>query len=153
MTKNEEQAIAAQIRAKIEAALAAGHSPQATWIVNAIVSEWDPPRGRDSDKWTLCGYANVRTIVRSVVRSYKPDDESDDSQLILDGFERLHKAYLVSRDDEQAVVRVDRLTVSEALTIIDELNRSKRGLDIHIAEMQRYIDEVLIPRASRGRAS
>jgi hypothetical protein len=148
MTDQELHAISAEILGMIESEIAVGRCPQPAWLVHAVVTSWrNPPSGPDADKWLLCGYGHVRTIVRQVVRSRR-SDKDDDAQLVLEGFQRLHRWYIVPRGGEQTIVAVDRLTVEEALMIIEELNRSKRGLDIHIDEMQRYIDEVLLPRAA-----
>lgn len=147
MTEQEQHAISAEILGMIEGEVAVGRCAQPAWVVHAVVSSWDPPGGRDADKILLCCYGHVRTIMRQVVRSRRPDND-EDAQLVLDGFQRLHRWYIVPRDGDPTIVGVDHLTVAEGLAIIEELNRSKRGLDIHIAEMQRYIDEVLIPRSA-----
>ena len=151
MTKHEEEKIATAIREAVEQELEAGRIAKPDWLVQHVVGSWDPPRGNDADKWLTCGYANVRSIVRAVVRLWKPAaDEDGDQQVALPGYEKLHRAYLISRESEQIIIRVDQLTVAEALDIIAELERTERGIRIHKAELLRYIDEVLLPREQTG---
>lgn len=146
MTDQQAQNIANEVRDFIEQQLATGGKVVADWIVTGIVGSWEPPGGVDADKWTTSGYANVRTIVRQVVRTYKPKEEEVDPQTVLPGYEKLHRAYLISRQGEQTIVRVDELSVAEALEIVAELTRCETGLRIHKNELLRYIDEVLLPR-------
>lgn len=150
MTDEQIKAISTEVRDLVEQMIASGQSVEATWLVHAVVSTWEPPGGRDADKWTIAGYQAVRTIVRQVVQKWRPSNDETDPQVVLPGYEKLHSAYLIPRGGKQQVVRVDMLTVEEALSIVSELMRCKTGIDLHINELYRYIDEVLRPKEAQA---
>ena len=145
MTKEQEASIASEVRALLERRLAEGVVVQTDWLIHEVIGEWEAPRGRDADRWTFCAYQAVRKIVRDVVR--KGEAPSDDSpQLVLEGFEKLHRWYPIVRADDRVLCPTELLTVEEAFAVIEDLRRCQRGLDQHINELLRYIDEVIIPR-------
>jgi hypothetical protein len=114
-------------------------------VVQAIVTAWSPPGGPDEDKWLHCGYGHVSQVVASAIKKYDiQEDGTDDRQLVLDGYEKLHRAYRVRGE----LIRVDKLTVADAMDVLAQLDRCESGIRIHRNEMQRYIDEVLIPRGN-----
>jgi hypothetical protein len=155
MTDRQMQSIVIQVRELIEKYVANGESLHAAWLVTEVVNSWVPAGGADAEKWTISGYANVRDIVRKQVQRYKPDEQEsdDDTQpLLLPNYKKVHRAYLIERGGKQTIVPVDKLTVAEALGIIDELTRCETGLRLHRNELMHYIDEVLIPNQAKNTA-
>lgn len=116
------------------------HQPAvASWIVQGIVSAHGDIQGTDKDFYVLCAFGHVRTAVREVFRRYRvAPDEEPDPQLIMPGFERLQKRYLVERDGDQIAVPIEQLTDQEIDEKIAELERMAAGCKCHAEELRRY---------------
>jgi hypothetical protein len=112
-------------------------------VVTAVVTSWSAPGGPDEDKWLHCGYIAVDRAARDWARRWevKEEEGKEEAQLILPGYEKLRRFYTVKGE----TVRVDRLTISDAMAVLAELDRCESGIRLHRNELQRYIDEVLIP--------
>lgn len=142
----DNQKISVEVNDMIEQFLAGTGRCETRHVVMAIVSSWSPPGGPDEEKWMHCAYEAVAQKVGSAIKRFDVKAEEEDEQLILPGYEKLHRAYRV----KGRLVRVDQLTVAEALHVLSELERCETGLRIHKNELQRYIDEVLIPNGGSG---
>lgn len=138
---NAPHDITSAVNEMIEQFLASTGRCKTQEVVQAIVSAWSAPGGSDEDKWMHCGYLAVSQVVGTRIKTFDVKDDDKDEQLVLDGYEKLHRAYRVKGQ----LVRVDKLTVAEALDVLAELERCEQGLRIHKNELRRFIDEVLIP--------
>lgn len=127
-----------EITTLIEARIGGGEPVAATWVTQEIVGLHPDVRGEDAPWYRSRAYDDVRAAVRHVVRSYKPAVEGTDEQLLLPGFERLQKAYLVSRDGDQIVVPTNQLTDEEVDAKVGELRRMAEGCHLHADELIRY---------------
>lgn len=95
--------------------------------------------GRDAGWYRLCAYDQVRDVVRQAFRRFKPDRKGEtDKQLLLPGFERLQKRYLVSRQGQQMAVRIEQLSDDEAAAKVAELLGMAHGCTEHAKELKRY---------------
>ena len=123
----------------VRAALENGGVARPTWIVHAIVNTHQSIDGADTDWYRVCAYGQVRAAVRKVLQRYKlvPDDPVD-SNLVLPGFERVQRAYLVSRDGEQVAVDTRQMTHGEVSSKIDELRKMSVGCALHADELERF---------------
>ena len=111
----------------------------ATWVTRVVVERHPHIRGQDADWYRFCAYETVRDAVRQCLRRLKPDPKGEtDEQLLLPGFERLQKAYLVSRNEEQVGVPIELLTDDENGAKVTELRRMAAGCLEHAAELKRY---------------
>jgi hypothetical protein len=146
-----------EITAVIEARLAAGDAAAATWVTQEVVAQHSQPEHTDSAWFELCAYEAVRAAVRTVLRRFQPPAEVADEQIVLPGFERLQKAYLVERESEQQIVRIDQLTSDELDAKADELERIGEGCYQHAKELRRYKKERLasmhVPAVARRGAT
>lgn len=151
MTEQQKIEIRTQVRDLIEQTIASDQIADVAIVVAAVVGSWDPPGGRDADKWTISGYYSVRAIAREEVRRYEPGNEDDATAQMemFPGYEKLHPAYVIPAGERKGkIVPTQLLTVAEAMAIVDELNRNITGLSIHKNELLRFIDEVLVPRGN-----
>jgi hypothetical protein len=148
MTDQQRSEIATQVRDVIDQWLATDDEVQLELVIQAVLGSWEYPGGKDADKWLTGGALAVRSIARSVVRAYESRQEPEQADLF-PGYDKLHRAYVVPQGQRKGrVVLVEKLTIAEAMAIMAELYRNRTGLDVHINELQRFIDEVLIPRGN-----
>ncbi len=117
----------------------ANGSAQPAWVTQQVLKKHKRISGADKAFYVLCAAEHVRDSVRRVLRKYRPDPESEtDPQLVLPGYDRLQRAYLVNRGNEQVVVRIDLLTDEEIDAKIAEYQRMAAGLKKHANELRRY---------------
>lgn len=135
MTQND---LMNEVQEIIERFISEGKSIAASWVVQAIVKSHPDVSGADANWYILCGYEHARDSVRQVLRRYKPSEEGPQEQVVLPGFERLQKAYLVDRGNEQTIVPVQDLTDAEIEAKEIELEIMGRGCYQHRDELKRY---------------
>jgi hypothetical protein len=114
-------------------------------LVMEIITSWSSPLGPDEDKWRHCAYVAMTKAVADATRRFVVQEDDDHEQLQTAfeglGFTKIRPAYQI----EGETVRADRMTVAQAMKVIDELRRVQRGVELHVHELLRFIDEVLIP--------
>lgn len=88
-----------------------------------------------------CTRESVRRAVQSALARYKPKEDAADQSLILPGFDHIQCAYSVKRDNEQVVVPVGKMSLTEINGKIDEIEAMGRGCFEHAKELQRYRDD------------
>jgi len=117
-----------EISEVIESTLAEGNPTPAAWVANAVVQRHQRPDGADADFYLLCAHHHVRKLVQSALRRFNPSsDGSTDERLLLPGFERLQRFYLVTRDDDQVAVPIGQMSNGEIASKITELKAMSRG--------------------------
>ncbi len=130
-----------EVRTVIENLIDNDEIASAIWIAEKILTSHRPAEGKDAEWYMLCAYEHLRDTIRRVLRLYK-DSESDrvDKQLFLPGMERLQKAYLIERDDEQKIVPIMQITESEMDVKIEQYFTSADGHREHGEQLIRFKD-------------
>jgi hypothetical protein len=134
-------ALQRKIRAIIEKALEDDQDVVAAWVAHQVIREHPRITGKDKDFWLAVGSREIRGAVQRAVSSYKvkPSMDVADAQLLMPGFRHLQKAYLIAREDEQKVVRTDRMTDQELVEKAGELQVMAAGCVEHASEITRYL--------------
>lgn len=86
----------------------------------------------------------VRRIVASNFNRYKVREELDEEvndQLILPGFNRLQRRYLVKDGDETVAVKVEDIPDNLLFEKASELRSMGEGCFLHADEIERYIEK------------
>lgn len=121
------------------------------WITETVMSNHLPPLCDDADFYLLNSRANVRDAVAAHLRRVKlKADATPDAQLVLDGFERLQKEYLIDEDGAQASVPIENLSDSQLMDKYHELRAMGDGCYLHADEILRYIDARMAARRLAG---
>jgi hypothetical protein len=135
--KDMEKEVADIIERRIEA----GQETVTSWLVTEVINNHADITGEDVEWYRVCAYGHMSGVVRKVISKYRPTEEGIvNNQLVLDGFERLQRAYAVNRDGPM-IVPIDLLTIDEIKEKIRELSAIRRGLSQHIKELQRYLQQ------------
>ncbi len=98
--------------------------------------------GKETDVFILATYSHVRKTVRQAFnkRYNKPEDAPEDGTLLLEGFERLQRWYLVAEDKDAIARHIEDLSVKQLLTKADEYDKMAVGCALHADELRRYAD-------------
>ncbi|WP_321941678.1 hypothetical protein [Paraburkholderia tropica] len=123
------------------------------WITETIMSSHAPPVCDDADVYLFNTRANVRDAVGAHLRRAKlKTDVTPDAQLVLEGFERLQKEYLIDDDGAQVSVPIEELSDGQLMEKYHELRAMGDGCYLHADEILRYIDARNAGRAAAGGA-
>ena len=130
-----------KIRAIIEKALENDRDVVAAWVAHQVIREHQNIDGDDKDFWLTVGSREIRSAVQKAVSAYKikPDADEPDAQLLMPGFRHLQRAYLVGRQGEQTVVRIERMADHELVAKAGELHVMAAGCVEHASEITRYL--------------
>lgn len=115
---------------------------RANIITTEIVSNHEDELVGDAYFSRHNNWENTRREVNVVMKQMadiKPD--ADANQLVLDGFEKLQKYYMVTRDDERVGVHIYDMSKEELLQKKQELRAMRKGLEIHEDEIDRFISQ------------
>lgn len=82
-----------------------------------------------------------REVNRTIKQMADIQPEGDQGQLVLEGFERLQKYYMVTRDDERVGVHIYDMTKEELIQKKSELRSMRKGLEVHEDEIDRFISQ------------
>lgn len=112
-----------------------------SWLVNAVAMRHQSVAGDDADLAIWAIRAQVSRLVESFHRARKASElNQDDQQLVLPGYSRLQRAYLVDRDGETCSVPVHLVTDEEFAAKISEMEAMRDGLQQHIDEIRAYME-------------
>jgi len=113
-----------------------------SWLAQAVVLRHQNVSGGDADFaiWAM-GQAINRAIEAFFRRIKASEEAADDPQMILPGYERLQRRYLVTRGGEVASVPVQLVTDEEFRLKISEMNNMQEGLEKHKLEILRFMRE------------
>lgn len=139
--------ITKKIRAEIHDKLDAGEIVDQDRLAAEIIEARSDIHGSDVDFYKVCAFAEVRNIVRSCIKKFKPSAANDDDQLTLPGFDHLQKAYFIRRDDRDLLIPVTLCTDAELLARAREYDDMAKGCADHALELRKYV------RARTGRAA
>ena len=135
-----EKELTAEVAELVRRGLLEGRTVQTSWLANAVISRHELIEGDDKDFYVLCAWSHVRVIVRQVLRRYKAEPEAKtDPQIVMPGFERLQRGYLVDREKESVLVPTDQLTDAELNAKANEYGRMAEGCRLHALELRRYM--------------
>jgi hypothetical protein len=146
--KGEQQQLRLFINKAVDTAWDRNGKFRTPELVTSIVAGWSESiAGPDEDNVRASAYIGVSKVVADVVRGRLGENEQEiREQCSFPDFPLIHRAYQVDGE----TIRADKLTVAQAMRVIEELRRVQRGTELHIHEMQRFIDEVLIPKSATG---
>ena len=115
---------------------------RANMIATEIVSNHEHELQGDAFFSRHNNWENTRREVNRVMKSMADiEPEETSNQLVLEGFEKLQKYYMVTRDDERVGVYIYDMTVRELMDKKNELKAMRRGLEIHEDEIDRFISQ------------
>ena len=110
------------------------------WITQAVMNQHPDVDGGDADFYECCSRAEVRNQVRKRLNRYKASADLEiDTQITLEGFERLQKRYLVTEKGEQVAVRIESMATKQLQEKADELRAMGAGCYQHADEIDRYL--------------
>ncbi|WP_233872391.1 hypothetical protein [Paraburkholderia adhaesiva] len=110
------------------------------WITEAVMRMHKPPEGSDADFYRFGARAYVREAVAAQLRRVKLSaDVVPDSQLVLEGFERLQKEYLVEEDGAKVSIPIEEMTDAQLMDKHAELRAMGAGCYLHADEIVRYL--------------
>ncbi|MGB0973113.1 MAG: hypothetical protein ACPGVG_19485 [Mycobacterium sp.] len=135
----KEAEVLAEIDSLVTGSIDAGETVQADWVAHQIMLDHPYIQGDDAPFYRLGASSWVRDCVRRYLHRFKPRAEVEaDKQLVLEGFERLQRAYLVTRNKQQVIVPVDHLSVDELRAKGRECQAMGDGCYQHASELFRY---------------
>lgn len=137
---NESQ-LFAEVSEIVKSKIEAGQVVVQPWLVQHVIQSHSEIQGGDSDFYLLCAHGYLPHVVKNVLRHWKDDPAKQrerDAQMVLDGFERLQRAYLVRRDDDSVLVPINQLTYDEGMAKVREYERMAAGCKLHSEELRRY---------------
>lgn len=113
------------------------------WITQAVMSKHSDVEGNDTDFYQCCARAEVRTQVRKRLSQYKASaDTTVDRQIVLEGFERLQKRYLIAENGEQVAIRIQDMTEEQLQVKANEYRAMGVGCFQHADEIDRYREQL-----------
>lgn len=157
-----QQDLRTKIQKLINAEIAIGHIVQLRWVVGTLIERikvptyWNGVESDDAmsrrDEALIVLWEGYRQIVGQVMRGNKKDETENPKQGVLPGFKQLQAAYSIKRQsgefDENGksiivdiIVPIGLITEKEMKEKLRQLIGMRDGLDVHIEEMSRYINE------------
>ena len=127
-----------EIRRIVQDRIDAGVICRVEWLTTEIIAQKDQIDGDDVDFYVACGIEFVKKTVKRVIGEYEPKTGVADTQIILDGFCHLQKAYTVERDEQTTLVPVNLLTDAELEARAAELDAMAAGCIAHADEIRNY---------------
>jgi hypothetical protein len=110
-------------------------------IIQSIVDQHGNVRGQDTEFLVRCTFEHLRNCVRIVMRELHDADEEPDDQLVLPGYKRVQRVYLVNRNGKSLIVPVAKLTDSEILGKVEMLRKMRAGCRAHERDLLRYLKD------------
>ena len=113
------------------------------WITEAVMQNHTAPEGEDGEFFIFTARSYVREAVGKILGRAKLSAALvPDTQLVLPGFSRLQKEYLVDDEDGTTVsVPVEEMSDAQLLAKRDELRAMAEGCQQHADEIERYVEE------------
>lgn len=112
------------------------------WMLHSLLADHPDVDGKDADFYKCCTKTTVLNEIRQQInrRKVNGDNSEESAQLVMPGFEFLQKHYVVHRDKEQCIVRIDLLTDEEIESKAQEREAMGRACFAHADELRRYRD-------------
>jgi hypothetical protein len=110
---------------------------QMPWVVQELIALQGEIMG-DGVPWFMwCANQVVYRVVKNAVDKY--DQPEQPTQLPLEGFDCLQKAYTVERDGDRQLVPIELLSDAELLLRADEFEKQAKTLLKHAGEIRQYV--------------
>ena len=139
MTGFSDADLNTEIWAVVQEMTADGKEPPASWVATAVLKRHPGLEGDETGFYALCAAEHVRGAVRRAMSRLKGRAGTGvDTQLVMPGFARLQKFYLVSRDGEPKIIHLDRLTDFDIDQKVAEYEAMAEGCQEHAKELLRY---------------
>ena len=106
-------------------------------VTTHILDRHQDLRGEDADWYRGAAWNVIRDLVRREIGKYKVQPETDE-QLVLPGFSRIQRRYLIDVDGTQLAIKVEELTDEQIDAKVAEMDTMMHGLQEHIDELIRY---------------
>lgn len=121
-----------------------------TWAVHELIGKQGTITGEGTEFFQLCAYENVYRIVKKIVERYESgEQEGDDRQLPLEGYDCLRIAYTVEMDGERKLVPITLIPAEVLLSRALEFERQSETLRKHAEELRIYVAK----RGTKGGAA
>lgn len=133
-----------EIRDMTDSSVHRGVSVNPDWVTKQIIDQHSEITGDDSDFYLCTSKETVRDQVRKQLNRFKlsPDKAlMADPQIVLPGFERLQRAYLIDIGEQQIAVPIEKMTFQQRQRKVAELRAMGAGCYLHANELERYNDE------------
>ncbi|MBM1817175.1 hypothetical protein JQW92_18175 [Sulfitobacter pseudonitzschiae] len=127
-----------EVRRIVQDRINSGAAVRVEWLTTEILAMKDRIEGEDADFYIACGTDFVKRAVKRVVGEYDPKPEAN-TQIVMDGFDHLQKAYTVSRNSETMLVPVTMLSNAELEVRAQEYEAMAKGCVAHAKEIRAFI--------------
>ena len=127
-----------EVRRVVQDKIDAGVAIQVDWLTSEILAMKDKIEGDDADFYIACGAIFIKKTVSNVIGEYEPKPETS-TQIVMDGFDFLQKAYTVRRDGQIMLVPVNQLTDRELDDRAQEYEAMAKGCLKHALEIRAYV--------------
>ncbi|MBN3756040.1 hypothetical protein G3N95_24070 [Paraburkholderia sp. Tr-20389] len=109
------------------------------WITEVVMQRHNQPDGEDRDFYLVCARGYVRSMVgKRLGRAKLSTAIVPDEQLVLPGFTRVQKEYLIEEEGVTVSIPIDDMTDEQIAEKEAELTVMGTGCFEHAAELQRY---------------
>lgn len=133
-----------EIRAIIDSRIQRNDPVKPDWVTKEILDAHQEISGDDSDFYFCLAREAIRDQVRKQINRFRLTPEQAlvvDKQIVLPGFERLQRAYLIEINGDQIAIPIEKMTDAQLQTKITELEAMGDGCYQHATELKRYRDE------------
>ncbi|MEK7888261.1 hypothetical protein AAB992_14170 [Burkholderia contaminans] len=112
------------------------------WITEAVMKRHPVPPGVDGEFYVFAARGYVRKVVaETLTRAKLTASLVPDEQLVLPGFLRLQKEYLIEEDGTTIAIPIEEMTHDQLLIKADELDLMGEGCHQHAEEIRRYVGQ------------
>ncbi|MFP4895779.1 hypothetical protein [Paraburkholderia sp. EG304] len=109
------------------------------WITEAVMQRHVALEGEECEFYLVCSRGYVRSMVgKRLGRAKLSTSIVPDEQLVLPGFTRVQKEYLIEEDGTTVSVPIEDMTDEQIIEKEAELTAMGTGCFEHAAELQRY---------------
>lgn len=135
-----EESIYADVRKFVSDLVDSGVETPIEWITTHFLNTRGEIGGEGAVLYRYCTRAHVSRIVKKVVGKYDLEARSvQDSQIVLEGFEHLQRAYTVPRDEKIVLVPIDKCSDTELLLRADDYEKQAKGCRLHARELRSFV--------------
>lgn len=121
-----------------------GAEPPKSWITRGVLKRHPAPEGPDQELFHFSLQETVgRAVRRAMGRLKAKEDQMDQHELLMPGYKRLQRFYLVPRDDEHVVVRLENMSCADIDAKIAEYQSMAEGCRQHVQELRRYARQLV----------
>lgn len=130
-----------EIREITDSMMRDGISVNPDWATKQIIDQHNKISGDDADFYLCTSRETVRDQVRKQLNRFKLSLDKaliTDPQIVLPGFERLQRAYLIDIGDQQIAVPIEKMSYQQRQNKVAELRAMGAGCYQHANELERY---------------